>query len=93
MGRANLVLLVAAILYPFANFYLLRTVSGMSGIPSMSNLVVFTFVLPGFVVAMVVTSKLSGLQLHWGSVMAFAIWMLLIAWCNHLFINAIWNTI
>ena len=89
MSQPNVLLLVAAVLYPVGCFLLLRGV----GIPGVAAWVFLGFVLPACAAVVAVVSRLAGVRLAWVGVAAFALWVTTVGWCCRWLIEAIWNSI
>jgi hypothetical protein len=94
MSRPDAVLLVTALAYPVASFGLFwLAVQPPLGIPSIGDLIVFGFVLPGFGVLAAVWAKLSGWRLTWAAVVMFAGWVAVVGYCHISVIATIWESI
>jgi hypothetical protein len=93
MSMPNVLLLVAAVLSPVANFLLLRKDTVINGIPGEGRWLFLSFVLPAVATAAVLGVKFAGVRLAWAGVAAFAIWPAFLGWCNHWIITALWASV
>jgi hypothetical protein len=93
MSRPNAVLFTVAFFYPIVSFLLLRWTSGITGIPSMEQRVLFAYLFPVMAMLSALGAKLNGVGLGWVGVLAFILWMGIVGWVHDWLITGIWAVI